>query len=147
MTAQTLNGQIIGETERAIRAVLDRLLDRCDTTFEEWVLLNSVAIGGGAVASDELRTTVATALRVDEETIQATVDALTRRGLLDTVPSDGGPRVGLTAAGRERHGEIRAGIAEVSARLYGDLPAEDLATAARVLTTVQARATAVLEAT
>ena len=53
-------------------------------------------------------------------------------------------RVGLTEAGQARHREIRAALNEVTARLFGDFPPEDLATAGRVLTIVTARADAEL---
>jgi DNA-binding MarR family transcriptional regulator len=52
--------------------------------------------------------------------------------------------VTLTPAGRERSERIAAGIAVIAARLYGDLPAADLETTQRVLTTVTERANAAL---
>ena len=56
---------------------------------------------------------------------------------------DGGS---FTEAGRERHAGIRDGIGALTARLYGDLPAEELEIAGRVLATVTARARAELAA-
>jgi hypothetical protein len=52
-------------------------------------------------------------------------------------------RVELTAAGRDLHRRIRARIHEVTSGLF-DFPAEDLATAGRVLAAVTARANAFL---
>ena len=53
-------------------------------------------------------------------------------------------RVGLTDAGQARYQQIRTAIGDITARLYGDLPADDLATTGRVLTTITARANAEL---
>lgn len=50
----------------------------------------------------------------------------------------------LTDAGSELHARISAAATEVTERLWGDLPAEDLATAGRVLSAVAARADAEL---
>ena len=46
--------------------------------------------------------------------------------------------------GRARHREIRAALDEVTARLFGDFPPEDLATAGRLVTIVMGRANAEL---
>ncbi|MGO4749592.1 MarR family transcriptional regulator, partial [Streptomyces sp. 2MCAF27] len=53
-------------------------------------------------------------------------------------------RVRLTAAGRELHESTSAETAEISARLYAGIPAEDLAVAGRVLALVTERANAEL---
>ena len=50
----------------------------------------------------------------------------------------------LTPAGRDRYERLVAGIAAITARLYGDLPAADLETTRRVLTIVTERANAAL---
>jgi hypothetical protein len=52
--------------------------------------------------------------------------------------------VRLTAAGTQVFGQIQAAVTEVTQRLWGDLPAEDLATAGRVLSIVTERANAEL---
>ncbi len=46
----------------------------------------------------------------------------------------------VTDAGRELQGRIRSTVAEITERMWGDLPAEDLEAAGRVLTTVLKRA-------
>jgi hypothetical protein len=127
-----LNGQVIGQAERATRAVLDRLLARYDTPFEQWVALNLTA-GSGPVPAGEL----AARLRIPPEDGAAALAALTADGLLTGAGE-------LTAAGRDRHAEITAGLTEITDRLYGDLPADDLAVAGRVLTVITARASAEL---
>ena len=50
----------------------------------------------------------------------------------------------LTATGTEVFGQIRAAVTEVTQRLWGDLPAQDLATAGRVLSIITERADAEL---
>jgi hypothetical protein len=56
-------------------------------------------------------------------------------------------RVALTRTGEERYRETKAAIDEVTGRLYAGLPAEDLATTVRILTTITERAEAALSAT
>ena len=41
--APTLNGQVIGQAERATRAVLEVLLADTDTPFTQWVAINLTA--------------------------------------------------------------------------------------------------------
>ena len=55
-----------------------------------------------------------------------------------------GLSVELTDAGEAQYREIRAAVGEVTARAYGDIPAEDLATAADVLITITERLNAEL---
>ena len=52
--------------------------------------------------------------------------------------------VAVTDHGADRQLLIRGEIDTITARLYGDLPAEDLATAGRVRVTVTERANAML---
>ena len=50
----------------------------------------------------------------------------------------------LTDAGQRLYGQVRAAVTQTTERLWGDLPAGDLATAGRVLTIVTERANAEL---
>jgi DNA-binding MarR family transcriptional regulator len=80
---------------------------------------------------------------VGDAGVRSTIAELERAGLLirtATTPV----RVELTDAGHERVRLILAGIGQITARIYGDLPADDLATTRRVLTTVAERARAEL---
>ena len=54
------------------------------------------------------------------------------------------PAVTATGDGRELHRRISTAITGITRRLWGDLPAEDLATAGRVLAIVTERANAEL---
>ncbi len=61
-----------------------------------------------------------------------------------TRSDDADAAVELTADGLALHRRIRAGIDQITERLYGDLPRDDLATTGRILATVTQRANAVL---
>ena len=140
-----LNGQVIGQAEHAIRALLDRVLARTGTTFHQWVALHGTALAGGTVDPDQLTARMVGALKIDASVARETVDGLTAAGFFGKLPGEPA-RLGLTAAGRARHDEISAAVDGITARLYGDLPVDDLATAGRVLTIVTARADAELAA-
>jgi DNA-binding MarR family transcriptional regulator len=142
-TTPTLNGQVIGQAEHATRAVLDRLLARTGTTFHQWVALNLTAVSGGAADQAELIGQMTNGLKIDDSAVRATIAELTASKLLEARPGDGS-RFALTDAGQARYRQIRTALDGITARLYGDLPAEDLATAGRVLAVVTARADAEL---
>jgi hypothetical protein len=88
---------------------------------------------------------VAGVLKVDDAQAQARIAELAAAGLLQASGGDGAP-VTVTEAGRRLHGRIRGAVTQITARLWGDLPAEDLATAGRVLDTILTRANAELAA-
>lgn len=142
-TTPILNGQVLGEAERASRALLDRLLARTGTEFHQWVVLNMTALNGNTIERDRLVDRMTGGLKVDEAAVVTAIDELAAARLVDT-GATGGPAVALTAEGVARHREIRAGIEDIGTRLYAELPADDLATAGRVLTTITARANAEL---
>jgi hypothetical protein len=129
-----LNGQIIGQAERTTRAVLDRLLARTGTGFDQWVALSLAATTGVTGV-----TGLADALRIDPVAAEEIIGGLRDAGLLTSSGA-------LTPAGQERHDQIRAGITGITERLYGDLPADELAVAGRILTTITDRARAELAA-
>ena len=64
------------------------------------------------------------------------ISELTAAQLLETGPEQ---QVQLTQTGRARHRQIQTAIEEITSRIF-DFPADDLATAGRVLTTVASRA-------
>lgn len=142
-TAPTVNGQVIGQAHYATRAVLESLLAGTGTTFHESVALNATADGGGNIERPRLVDRMTSTLKIDATAVQTVLTGLITQGLLAEEPGDPA-RLSMTAAGGELHGTHRAALSEVTARLYADLPAEDLATAGRVLTEVTARANAVL---
>jgi len=125
MTAPTLNGAVLAGAERATRAVLDRLLARTGTPFHHYLALNLTAAQGGTVQRDQLVARLVGGLKLEPATISADLDAAERVGLLSTEAGV----TSLTEAGRDRFAQITAATNEVTARIYADLPAEDLAVA------------------
>jgi hypothetical protein len=69
---------------------------------------------------------------------QAAITELTTAQLLEDRPG-GASRIGLTDSGQARYRQIRTAVDQVVTRAYRDIPADDLATAARVLTLITAR--------
>ena len=102
--APTLNGQVIGQTERATHALLDVLLSETDTAFDTWVSLNLLAVNG-EMALDALIEQLVTGLRIAELDARATVDDVRRRSL-----ARGTETLRLTDDGRARYEQIREGI-------------------------------------
>jgi hypothetical protein len=133
---------ILGQTEKALNAILHRQLEGTGLTEPQWVTL-TMTITGGAVDRDELVGRVAGVLKVGDAEAQARIAELAAAQLLQ-VPDDEGSPVQVTEAGQHLHGRIRTAVTQITQRLWGDLPAEDLATAGRVLSTVLTRADAEL---
>jgi DNA-binding MarR family transcriptional regulator len=136
-----VNGQVIGLAHYASRAALERVLARSGTTFNRSVALRAVSDNGGTVERARLEGRLTGALKIEEAAARRTVDEMTALKLLEE-PSSG--QVSLTEGGRELFESIRTAGNEIAARLYADIPAEDLATAGRVLTLVTERADAEL---
>lgn len=144
-TAPPVNGQIIGMAHYATRAVLEQLLATTGTTFHQSVALTATADRGGTAERRQLVERMTGAVKLDVAVVERTLSELTSAGLLEERPGER-PLLALTAEGEALERSHRAGVAAVTATLYGDLPAEDLAAAGRVLTEVTARADAVLAA-
>jgi DNA-binding MarR family transcriptional regulator len=145
-TYPTLSTQVIGQAEKTLNAILDRQLAGTGLTESQWVTLTLTAASGGTVDRDQLIGRVAGALKVSEAAAQARVTELAAAQLLQPPDGEGAP-VKLTDAGQQLHGQIRSAVTQITQRLWGDLPADDLATAGRVLTIVTARANAELAGT
>jgi hypothetical protein len=136
--APTLNGQVIGQTERTTRALLEILLAESGTPFETWVILNLTA---AAAASDDglapgsLLDQLVAGLFISEEEARALVDGVRDSGFVT-----GTDNVELTDSGRIRQEQIQAGVTEITRRLYDGFPREDLVVARQVLETLTERA-------
>jgi hypothetical protein len=57
--APMLNPQITGKAERALGAILDRLLARTGTSFPQWTILAVTAAKGGSADRDQLVAAIA----------------------------------------------------------------------------------------
>jgi hypothetical protein len=136
--ATTLNPQIVGQAEKAHRPILDRILARTGTTMNQWVALKLTAASGAAADRDQLISRITSALRIDDARALAAIAELTTAGLLQDLPGEGS-RLGFTDAGQAIYQQINSAVGELVARAYTDIPAGDLATAARVLTLITTR--------
>ncbi|MGW8761593.1 MarR family transcriptional regulator [Streptomyces sp. NPDC055815] len=142
-TAPTTNGRVIALAHYSARALLEGVLTRHGATFEQSVTLRAVAVAGDSIGRDELVTDVMGSLKAEESVVRAVIDGMTAAELLEQDPA-ADPRLRLTATGRELYESTTAETAEISARLYAGIPAEDLAVAGRVLTLLTQRANAEL---
>ncbi|KAA2265356.1 hypothetical protein F0L68_04580 [Solihabitans fulvus] len=134
-TTPTVNPQIIGQAENAHKPLMARVLAPTGLTFHQWVTLNLTAANGGTVERELLVGRLTGALKIDDSAALQAITGLIDSALLEAQPAT----VELTDAGQARYREIRASIDEVMARVYRDIPAEDLAAAGRVLTLITAR--------
>jgi hypothetical protein len=142
-TTPTFGTQVIGQTEKALSAFLERLLAGTGVTEPQWVTLTVTVASGGTVDRDELISRMAGFLKVSEAEALERITELAAAQLLD-VPDDEGSPVKVTDPGRQLHAQIRTATSEITGRLWDDLPAEDLAIAGSVLSTVLERANAEL---
>lgn len=138
--APTLDGRVIGQAERATRAVLDRLLAEHGIPFETSITVNLLQQAGGTQDADDLIARMLDGLRIPEVDVWAAVDDARRRGLVA-----GTDVLHLTDAGQAHFDAIQRELRPITARLYGDLPPRDLEVAARVLLTITDRARAELD--
>lgn len=146
---QPFGTALIGQTEKALNAILDRQLAGTGITEPQWVTLTLTVVGGGAVDRAELIHRVADATRFSRAAVADRIAELTAAGFLRDSNSDsdsGADRVEVTDEGHARWTRVRTAIGPITQGLWGDLPAEDLAAATRVLRVVLDRAHAVLAA-
>ena len=142
-TTPTFSTQLIGRTEKTLNAILDRLLGGTGLTEPQWVTLSIAVMSGGTIDVAAFVNRVSDALRINGAEARARIDELAAAQLFEISDVDGST-VRVTDAGRQLHARIRSVVVEITDRMWGDLPAEDLAAAARVLTIVLERANAEL---
>jgi hypothetical protein len=128
----TLNPQIVGQAENAHGAIMNVVLAGTGLDRDRWVALSLTTFAGGSIALDTLTARMTDALKITSDAAQAAVSALAVDGLL---AADGG-EVTMTEAGRTMFATVRGRTGPIVARAYADVPAEDLATAARVLVAI-----------
>ena len=138
----TFSTRVIGQAEKSLNAILGRELAGTGLTEPQWVILTLAVTGGGAADRDRFTSMVADALKISEAEAKARVaDMVTAQQLNITGQ---GSAVTVTDTAQQLHSRIRAAITEITQQLWGDLPAEDLATAGRVLAIITERANAEL---
>jgi DNA-binding MarR family transcriptional regulator len=133
--------QLIGRTEKALNAILDRQLAGTGITEPQWVALTLTATAGGALTADDVAGRVAHALKVDRAAARERIAELEAAGLVRITAAG---TLEATEAGTARWTEVRAATGRIARELWGDLPEADLAVAGRVLNTVLIRADAAL---
>lgn len=138
-TAPPLNGQVIGMTHYATRALLQRALDTVEMSFEESVVLGLVATSDAPIDRDDVVSRTTSGLKVGERAVLETLSHLEAAGLVSA-----GSVITVTDDGRTRQRFIREHVESITEALYGDLPAGDLAVVGRVLTMVTERANSML---
>ena len=139
-TYPSLNTQVIGQAESALGAILDPLLARTGTTFQQWLVLTVTAASGADIDRGTLVGRIAGARKMDAAEVEAAIGELAAAG-----QARADSRVTQTEAGQAANTRIPTAHEEITARLF-DFPAEDLATAGRVLAILTARANAELTA-
>ncbi len=131
--------QSIGLAENALRAILDRLLVAPGLRYDQWVALNVIARAEAPLSQDQLMQHLVAALKREPATLLPMLDELTARDLI-TAPVGEAARVTLTPHGEAQVRSVRRNIADVTERVYGDLPPGDLTTTHRVLEVIAERA-------
>ncbi|MGW0876115.1 MarR family transcriptional regulator [Streptomyces sp. NPDC002740] len=126
----------------AARGVLEHVLARHGVTFQQQIALRTALTAEAPQTPDDLVTQVQGLLKADPADIRATLDELLAKQLLVA----DGAYLHPTDGGRELMAAVGAETAPVSARVWGGIPAGDLAAAGRVLALVTERANAELAA-
>ncbi|MFB6636830.1 MarR family transcriptional regulator [Streptomyces chartreusis] len=139
VAAPLVDPRVIALAHYAGRALLENVLARHGSTFQQSVTLRLVAVAEGPVGRDALVDSVVGALKIDAAEVHSVVDELIAAGLLAAQEPSA---VRITDAGRERWASTSAATAPITARVYDGIPKEDLAVAGRVLTLITERANA-----
>jgi hypothetical protein len=138
-TTPMFSTQLLGQTEKAANAILGRLLAEPGLTEPQWVALVITATSSSALDHGQLADQVGNALKVSRPEAEARIAELASARLL-SMPDGDHATVRLTGSGEQLYNRTSTATMQVTQRLWGDFPAQDLATAGRVLSTVLARA-------
>ncbi|MEV0537464.1 MarR family transcriptional regulator [Kitasatospora sp. NPDC050463] len=141
-TAPVADARALGLAHYAARGVLEHVLARHGITFQQQIALRAAVTADAPQTADQLVAQLRGSLKADPADARATVDELVARQLLVA----DGAHLRPTDAGRELLAAVGAQTAPVTARIWGAIPAEDLAAAGRVLALVAERANAELAA-
>ncbi|MFD4561775.1 MarR family transcriptional regulator [Streptomyces sp. NPDC058469] len=142
ITTTPADARMLGLAHYAARAVLESVLTRHGLDFQQQIVLRPVVLAAGPVDRGRLAADTVAALKADEDSVQSTIDELIAAGLVATDASE----VRITDAGRALYERITNETSGTTARIWGDIPEEDLLATGRVLTLVTERANAELAA-
>jgi hypothetical protein len=131
---------LVGQTEKALDAILVRELAGTGLSASGWVILKLLDGAGGRLGRQDLVDLGKAQAKFEAEKSEAAIECALSLGLLD---ADQGEVV-LTPAARELQARVVGTTDEIRSRLWGDLPEADLAAAGRVLSTALTRANAEL---
>jgi hypothetical protein len=132
MDTMTLNPQIVGQTENAHGAIMDRVLAGTGLNRERWVALSLITSADGTIARDALVARMTGALKVTPGLAREAVAWLEAAGLVTAEDQE----VTITGSGTTTVTTVRGTTGPILARAYASVPAADLATAARVLVAI-----------
>jgi DNA-binding MarR family transcriptional regulator len=136
-------GQAVGEAQTVLRAAIVDVLQEAGTTFERWVVLNSLVTRGAAVARDELLRELAYGLQTDTGAISDLLDRLASEGFVgpaDRAAPDASSLVELTDEGRVLHTALRETVRHTNAALLDGLDPAEVEITIAVLRAVTERA-------
>jgi hypothetical protein len=139
-TPTAFGPSLIGQTEKALDAILVRELTGTGVSPAGWVILKLAGAAGGRPGRQDLIDLAKAQAKFDPEKSAAEIEGLLSLGMLE---ADGGDVV-LTPVARELQDRVVRTTDAIRARLWGDLPEADLAAAGRVLSTALTRANAEL---
>lgn len=128
--------QLIGRTEKSLDALLKRALDGSGLSEPEYVALRVCSDHEGAQRAD-ITAQLTIVFRKGEDHAASLVERLSSAGMIN---ADQAAPVELTPAGRELHDTLVGETDSIAGRLWGDLSTDDLAVAARILSTISRRA-------
>ncbi|PPJ20472.1 MarR family transcriptional regulator [Nocardia nova] len=133
--AITLDPSIIGQAEKHHNALLHRVLAGTGIDEAQWITLSQAAAAGGTVDRERHIATLAAKTTWTPTVVATAATRLTDRGLL--LAAAGGELV-VTEAGGRLVADLRSRTSAVLGRVYGVVPAADLAIAGRVLAAITA---------
>ncbi|MFI1935657.1 MarR family transcriptional regulator [Streptomyces purpureus] len=141
-SAPLADSRALGLAHYAARGVLEHVLARHGITFQQQITLRAAVTADAPHTPDDLIAQVQASLKADTADIRATLDELLNKHLLVA----DGAHLRPTDAGRDLLAAVGAEVAPITARVWGGIPAEDLAVAGRVLALVTEQANAELAA-
>jgi DNA-binding MarR family transcriptional regulator len=141
-TDSSFSPRVIGQAEKTLNAILDRLLAGTGLTEPQWVILTLAVTSDATGELDQFTRMVADALKISKTEARARIGDLVAAQQLQITGEP--PALTVTSAGRQLHSRISVAVADITQRLWADLPAEDLAAAGRMLAIITDRANAEL---
>ncbi len=141
---QSFGTRLIGQTENALGAILDRQLAGTGLTAHDWVALTVSVTSGPDLERDTVAARIAGALKCDAARAGEHLDRLADAGLLVQSEPEGS-RLRVSPVGSRVFEQVHGEIVRITERLWSDLPAADVDATARVLSTVLERANGELE--